>query len=48
MRTQISQNEKEKLADFVIANNGSLEELRQRVQLLHSVIMSIAKKPVAS
>lgn len=48
LRTQISQSEKEKLADFVIANNGSLEELRNRVHLLHSVILSVAKQPAGS
>ncbi len=39
--TQIHQSEKEKLADFVIANNGSQEDLRAKVVLLHSVISSL-------
>ncbi len=38
---QIPQSEKEKLADFVIANNGSQEDLRTKVLLLHSVISSL-------
>ncbi len=38
---QIPQSEKEKLADFVIANNGSEEDLRAKVLLLHSVISSL-------
>ena len=42
LKTQIPQSTKEKLADFVIANNGSIEELRQRVTLLHTVISSLA------
>ena len=42
--TQIPQSEKEKLADFVIANNGTEEELRQKVHLLHSVLSSLASE----
>jgi len=42
MNTQIPQNEKEKLADFVIVNNGTVEELRHRVNLLHSIILSLS------
>ncbi len=45
LKMQIPQSTKEKLADFVIANNGSLEELRQRVNLLHNIIFSLSKKP---
>lgn len=41
---QIPQSEKEKLADFVIANNGSKEDLKRRVMLLHSVVSSLASE----
>ncbi|MFZ1082012.1 MAG: dephospho-CoA kinase [Candidatus Kryptoniota bacterium] len=44
LKTQMSQSAKEKLADFVISNNGSLEELKKRVHLLHSVLSSLAEK----
>lgn len=46
LATQISQSEKEKLADFAIANNGTLDDLRARVQLLHSVISSLSPRDV--
>ena len=39
--TQIPPAEKEKLADFVIANNGSQQDLRTKVLLLHSIISSL-------
>lgn len=41
LRAQIPQSEKEKLADFVIANNGTENDLRERVRLLHAVISSL-------
>ena len=44
LKMQIPQSTKEKFADFVISNNGSLEELKKRVHLLHSVLLSLAKK----
>lgn len=43
LNTQIPQLEKEKLADFVIANNGTVEDLKKKVELLHSVISSLPK-----
>jgi len=43
LKSQISQNEKEKVADFVISNNGLMEDLKKRVHLLHSVLSSLAK-----
>ncbi len=48
MNAQISQTKKEKLADFVIVNNGTAEELKHRVILLHSIILSLSKQPVQS
>ncbi len=38
---QIPQSEKEKLADFVVANNGTEDDLRMKVHLLHSVLSSL-------
>lgn len=43
LATQIPQTEKEKLADFVISNDGSLSELNQRVNLLHGILTSIGR-----
>ncbi len=43
---QLPQSKKEKLADFVITNNGTIEELRHRVNRLHSIILSLSKQPV--
>jgi dephospho-CoA kinase len=48
MNVQISQTQKEKLADFVIVNNGTIEELKHRVNLLHSIILSLSKQPAES
>lgn len=42
LNTQIDQSKKEKLADFVIANDGSLDELRSRVALVHIILSSLA------
>lgn len=42
LRTQIPQSEKEKLSDFVIANNGTRDELKGKVELLHSVLLSLS------
>ncbi len=42
LATQIPQSKKEKLADFVISNNGTVEELRERIRLLHSIISSLS------
>ncbi len=44
LETQIAQSEKEKLADFVIANDGTREDLRNRVELLHAIISSLGKE----
>jgi dephospho-CoA kinase len=45
LNAQGSQAKKEKLADFVIVNNGTMEELRHRVNLIHSIILSLSKQP---
>lgn len=42
LATQIPQSEKEKLADFAVANNGTLDDLRERIRLLHSIISSLS------
>jgi dephospho-CoA kinase len=42
MKAQIPQSEKEKLADFVIANNSSIENLKAKVKLIHSILLSLA------
>lgn len=44
LNSQIPQSEKEKVADFIVSNNDSVDELRKRVQLLHSILSSLAKK----
>jgi dephospho-CoA kinase len=44
LNVQIPQTEKEKLADFIITNNGTLEEMRHRVTLLHSIFISLSKE----
>jgi len=44
MNAQVPQIKKEKLADFVIVNNGTMEELKHRVNLLHSIILSLSKQ----
>lgn len=41
LATQIAQSEKEKFADFVIANNGTADDLKKKVELLHLVISSM-------
>lgn len=46
LAAQIPQSEKEKLADFVISNNGTQADLREKVRLLHSVISSLSQKRV--
>lgn len=38
MANQMSQDEKDKLADFTIANNGTLEQLRDAVGNLHVIL----------
>ncbi len=42
LETQIPQSEKEKLADFVVANDGTREELKARIELLHTIISSLS------
>lgn len=42
MKAQIPQSEKKKLADFVIANNGSVENLKSKVRLIHNILLSLA------
>jgi len=44
LKSQISQNEKERVADFVVSNNGSMEELKKRIHLLHLVLSSLSKE----
>jgi len=41
MNEQISNEEKRKLADFVINNNATIEDLRQAVEFLLNIILSI-------
>ncbi len=41
LSAQLDQSQKEKLADFVISNDGSLDELRSRVVILHKIISSL-------
>ena len=45
LNVQMPQNKKEKLADFVIVNNGTTEELKHRVNLLHSIMLSLSERP---
>ncbi len=42
LATQIPQSEKEKLADFVVSNDGSLSELNERVKIIHAILSSVA------
>jgi len=42
MNAQMPQSRKEKLADFIIVNNGTIEELKHRVNLIHSIILSLS------
>jgi dephospho-CoA kinase len=42
MNAQIPQSEKEKIADFSISNDGTPEDLRKKVEILHSIISSLA------
>ncbi len=44
LETQIPQSEKEKLADFVIANDGTREELKDKIGLLHAIISSLSSE----
>ena len=44
IRSQLSLAEKMKRADFVIDNNGSMEETRRQVQKLYHELNSLAKK----
>lgn len=46
MNAQVPQTKKEKLADFVIVNNGTMEEIKYRVNLIHSIILSLSKQSV--
>ncbi|HUI31266.1 MAG TPA: dephospho-CoA kinase [Candidatus Acidoferrales bacterium] len=46
LNAQMLQTKKEKLADFIIANNGTVEALKHRVHLLHSIILALSKGPV--
>jgi dephospho-CoA kinase len=48
LNAQLTQSAKEELADFVVANNGTVEELRHKVTLLHSVFLSLSKRPISS
>ncbi len=43
LAAQIPQSEKEKLADFVISNDGSLAELKERVGLIHTILESVGR-----
>ena len=46
MDAQIPQARKAKLADFIVVNNGTIEDLKHRVILLHSIILSLSKQPL--
>ncbi len=48
LNTQIDQTKKEGLADFVITNDGSLDKLRTRVALIHSIISSLKESEASS
>ncbi len=41
LNAQIPQSVKEKLADFTVANDGSTEDLKKKVVLLHAVLSSL-------
>jgi dephospho-CoA kinase len=43
MNAQLPQNEKIKRADFVLFNNGPIEELKTRVKFLHSLFLSLTR-----
>ncbi len=48
LNAQIPQSEKEKLADFTIANDSSIEDLKSKVEFLHNIISSIASAPTGN
>jgi len=41
LNAQMAQAEKEKVADFVISNNGSIDELKTKVGFVHSILSAI-------
>lgn len=47
MKAQMDPAEKIKLADIVIRNDGSIEELREKVKFLHSLFTKISKSSEA-
>lgn len=46
MNAQIPQARKAELADFIVVNNGTIEDLKHRINLLHSIILSLSKQPL--
>jgi dephospho-CoA kinase len=44
LEAQIPQLEKEKLADFVIANDGTRDDLKDKIGLLHTIISSLSSE----
>ncbi|TAL67222.1 MAG: dephospho-CoA kinase [Bacteroidetes bacterium] len=44
MKQQISQQEKKQLADFVIENNGTIEELKNAVKTLMNIVKNLKPK----
>jgi dephospho-CoA kinase len=48
MRAQMSASEKRRKADFVIVNNGSLEELNGQVLFIHTLLSGLKHRPRGS
>jgi dephospho-CoA kinase len=48
MANQLTQDEKAKRADFVIRNNGTLDDLERNTRMILTLIESMAKHHAAS
>jgi dephospho-CoA kinase len=48
MRAQMSTNEKRRRADFIIVNNGSLEDLNGQVLFIHTLLSGLKQRPRGS
>ncbi len=48
MRAQMSTNEKRQRADFVIVNNGTLEDLNGQMLFIHTVLSTLKQHPRGS
>lgn len=44
MKAQMSVEEKRRLSDFVIFNNGTLEELQQQIGFIHTILLRLARQ----